>query len=890
MAEALGIASGIAGIISLGLEITQGLLQYYSLWRNQDKDIRSMYNSLSNFSELLVQLQHKIQPPAKFDIEVKRNVEWGIEAALDNVKQLETELGKIKATDPLAQHGVQATMRRHILRMKYPFKVETLRNIQTNISESRSNLSFAIQLLHIDKISEAVERVDLIIRWKQDNETREVIDWLCPVNFWLKQADVLKQRQPGTGDWLLQDSRFLDWETGSRESLWCRGSPGVGKTVLSSVVIDFLETDLPAPDISLAFIYCNYKLSQVQNLEYFYRAIARQLVELKGAVPESVTELYQRHRRKGTAPTEEECLELIQSLTKDSAGTYIVIDALDECVDENDRPFWTKLIGQLKSSIINLHLLCTSRHIDDPRGVLENATHVEIRASRADIETYVEERIESSDNLLIFCKQDPRLRHNIMEVIVSKSDGMFLIAQLYIELLGAKDNLRALKKSLQSLPEQIDDLYDEAVQRLQSSSNAQLALRAISWIIYSFRPLQLIELQHAVAIDELEPDDEDIPEECLTDQTKIINACIGLIRIDKRSQTIGLVHYTAQDYFDRKGSDYFPHAQVDIGVACVRNPFLEYATRNGHESAVKLLLDQGAQPDSSDTYGQTPLSCAAQEGHESVVKLLLYQGAQPDSSDERGQTPLSYAAEKGHESVVKLLLYQGAQPNSSDKRGRTPLSYAAQKGHESVVKLLLYPSAQPDSTDKRGWTPLSCAARGVYKAVVKLLPDQGAQPDSKDEDGQTPLFYAARNGHESVVKLLLYQGTQPDSSDKRGRTPLSYAADKGHKSVVKLLLDQGAHPGSKDKYGRTPLSYAADNGHESLVKLLLKQGAHPGSKDKCGRTPLSYAADKGHESVVKLLLYQGAQPNSSDNRGRTPVFYAAYNGHESVVKLLDQRA
>ncbi|KAL4742883.1 hypothetical protein BDV11DRAFT_179701 [Aspergillus similis] len=46
MAEALGTASGVAGIISLGLEITQGLLKFYAAWGNQDAEIDSMYNAL----------------------------------------------------------------------------------------------------------------------------------------------------------------------------------------------------------------------------------------------------------------------------------------------------------------------------------------------------------------------------------------------------------------------------------------------------------------------------------------------------------------------------------------------------------------------------------------------------------------------------------------------------------------------------------------------------------------------------------------------------------------------------------------------------------------------------------------------------------------------------
>jgi ankyrin repeat protein len=38
---------------------------------------------------------------------------------------------------------------------------------------------------------------------------------------------------------------------------------------------------------------------------------------------------------------------------------------------------------------------------------------------------------------------------------------------------------------------------------------------------------------------------------------------------------------------------------------------------------VKLLLEKGANVESKDDIGHTPLSWAAQNGHEAVVKLLL---------------------------------------------------------------------------------------------------------------------------------------------------------------------------------------------------------------------------------------------------------------------------
>jgi hypothetical protein len=57
-----------------------------------------------------------------------------------------------------------------------------------------------------------------------DMQTREIMEWLSPTNFWLKQADVMKQRQPGTAEWLLRHPDFLEWETGKTNILWCQGS------------------------------------------------------------------------------------------------------------------------------------------------------------------------------------------------------------------------------------------------------------------------------------------------------------------------------------------------------------------------------------------------------------------------------------------------------------------------------------------------------------------------------------------------------------------------------------------------------------------------------------------------------------------------------------------
>ena len=68
------------------------------------------------------------------------------------------------------------------------------------------------------------------------------------------------------------------------------------------------------------------------------------------------------------------------------------------------------------------------------------------------------------------------------------------------------------------------------------------------------------------------------------------------------------------------------------------------------------------------------MSRAAEKGNETVVKLLLENGAQPDFEDEDGQTPLSQTVEKGNVAVVQLLLAKEVKMDFSYKTvsGRHP--------------------------------------------------------------------------------------------------------------------------------------------------------------------------------------------------------------------------
>jgi ankyrin repeat protein len=70
-----------------------------------------------------------------------------------------------------------------------------------------------------------------------------------------------------------------------------------------------------------------------------------------------------------------------------------------------------------------------------------------------------------------------------------------------------------------------------------------------------------------------------------------------------------------------------------------------------------------------------------EEGFSSVaqetVKELVSHGADVNTPDEEGCTPVYRAAEKGHVDVIRALVEHGADVNTPDEEGCTPVCAAA---------------------------------------------------------------------------------------------------------------------------------------------------------------------------------------------------------------------
>ena len=539
----------------------------------------------------------------------------------------------------------------------------------------------------------------------------------------------------------------------------------------------------------------------------------------------------------------------------------------------------------------------------------------------------------------------------------TNSEFRFLLAKLQLDSLTDKFTPNLMKRALQQLPrgsEALDEAYRLAMQRIESQKTgcAKLARRILAWLTFTKRQLSVLELQHAMAVDNTVPN---LDEDNLLDVDDMASVCAGLVTIDHESHVIRLVHYTTLTYLRR----YF-HMEAhvhheDIAMTCLiylsfetftgghcltyeelgkrlrKNPFLVYAakywgvhacaTTKGNEleeTAMSFLEDRPklacsiqalhVLDNDSPRYSQvipsntTAVHLAAYLGFEWILTSLIQRSYPPDSPDAGGRTPLLYAAGNGHEKIVELLLERDdvrADFHSSKTMARlcgTPLSFASWCGQETVVELLVNrKDVNVNFKMTEGTTPLMRASLlGHEKVVQLLLKREDIDVNSKSDSKRTALSLAAQIGHDAVVKLLLeHKGIEADcENSKHEDCPLIWAASSGHEKVVKLLADRpDVDVNSTDFNGISPLGVAAAEGHEAVVKLLLEQvDINADSRDSTGGTPLSAAATQGHEAIVSLLIDRDdVNIDSRDDKGYTPISWAAALGHRKIVELLADR-
>ena len=82
-----------------------------------------------------------------------------------------------------------------------------------------------------------------------------------------------------------------------------------------------------------------------------------------------------------------------------------------------------------------------------------------------------------------------------------------------------------------------------------------------------------------------------------------------------------------------------------------------------HREIAAFLIDHGAQLDIKDHYDQTPLHYAAGSASDNLgfIELLIKKGANVNSRDGKGRTPLTMAEQRGRKANADFLRRHGGK-------------------------------------------------------------------------------------------------------------------------------------------------------------------------------------------------------------------------------------
>jgi ankyrin repeat protein len=246
---------------------------------------------------------------------------------------------------------------------------------------------------------------------------------------------------------------------------------------------------------------------------------------------------------------------------------------------------------------------------------------------------------------------------------------------------------------------------------------------------------------------------------------------------------------------------------------------LGYAAAHGVTDVLDALLGKGVSPDIRGLAEDPPLVRAARAGDVTAIKLLLDAGADINAAYPGRVTALMVAVAAPDPEIVEILM--AAKPNLTirDRLGRNALWFAASGGNEQLVDKLLAAGSPVDGPSLQQ-SPLFAAVQAGRAGVVQRLLRKGLLPDAKNTAGDTPLISAAALGDVVVVRTLLDGGASVDAQNAAGNTALIVATREGHTEVCRLLLQAGANAALHNQDGSDAVDTATRRHLTAIVALL----------------------------------------------------------------------
>ncbi|OBT67656.1 hypothetical protein VE03_03418 [Pseudogymnoascus sp. 23342-1-I1] len=786
----------------------------------------------------------------------------------------------------------------------------------------------------------------------------EILDWLPKFHdITDTHRDNLQQRQGRTGAWILIDKKYEKWKgwnpAGSAESasaqqlkacrLWCHGKPGAGKTIISSVIIEDLENHIVEPSVAIAYVFCKH--GEDQTASSLMLSLVAQLAHQRHELSEKLIEVAERYKARipPMPPNPIECEQMLEAEVCQFKKVFFVVDALDERLNNGHSYCVLNTLLQTKANV-----LVTSRDIGSIGEFLADADSIEITAQPDDVRAYLNFRFGQMEAFMLrrILKRNPTLQSYIVEALVAKTDGMFLLPRMHVDLLidaiKRYPTKNTVKTTVDELSSKLDKVYDEYMRRILQGDSAEHASDVLAWVLFARQPVPMKVIQEAISLQRNRNQIDDLIDGC-----DLLGYCIGLV-VEKvpSGATVTFVHPDTERYFrdpatSEKIRTWLPDGPRRIADSCLRcllledtkgpadSPLWSYAAEYwGHHIQDKYAE---LEPLISEYLSQSDKISLAMRHSMRQPRLMRIEEVSRLSSQSRPRWDIEFSylcrhpvpstCHGWHAAAffgISQHFHAAGQGDIGcrDSNGWTPIWWAILGRQDTTVKLLLKMGAET-STKSYANVPLATWMLGVEKRVVRTyyidnmivgkrsrviigdmiqLPAEVSYFDLMEILGYRTWQIATEESALEVIKTLHSDGL--NARDDSGNTVLMTAAMLWQCNVVHQLKDQGADMSLRNNSGATAFTQALKDrhGYNEVKNVLVSKRGRAMIGLSIFVSPETtvdpYSFGKVEATIEKMLVElipEDLEANSKE--GRQALRLAIINRHSLVVnKLLERGA
>ncbi|XP_069493413.1 NF-kappa-B inhibitor zeta isoform X2 [Ambystoma mexicanum] len=261
--------------------------------------------------------------------------------------------------------------------------------------------------------------------------------------------------------------------------------------------------------------------------------------------------------------------------------------------------------------------------------------------------------------------------------------------------------------------------------------------------------------------------------------------------------------------------------------------FLHIAVAQGRRALSYVLAQKMAatnELDIKEHNKQSALQVAVAANQHLIVQDLLVLGAQLNTTDCWGRTPLHVCAEKGYSLVLQVIqkaiignhLYLDAE--ATNYEGLTAL-HCAVISHNAAIHGLSknQPSHTPEDQDRL------MKSKSLLE-TVRCLIQMGASVNARDrKSGRSALHFAAEEANLELLRLFLDLPNSlsfVNAKSYTGNTALHVVAGLQCRltqlDAVRLLMRKGADPSSRNLENEQPVHLVADGPIGEQMRRILK--------------------------------------------------------------------